>query len=219
MSNPEPGNNGDSTSDGTEDAELGTDTGESDESLRWITEDRENAYSCPGFSIVHEAVTLPDGSATDFDYLHDGPSVVILPFAPDGELVLIEEWRQAVKRVTQSFPAGGIEPGEGFHEAARRELTEETGYEAADVYPLDTFEPATGISDAIFHYFVATDCRPTGTQDLDDDESIRVKTSTLGEVLETLFTGELTDGRTALGLLRYVVGDMDQIPVSPPDRS
>lgn len=199
-----------------EDAESETPAGDTTQSLAWQTEERENAYECPGFSIVHEEVTLPDGTETDFDYLHDVPSVVILPFTKSGELVLIEEWRQAVKRVTHGFPAGGVEPGEGLQEAARRELTEETGYVASDLRHLDTFEPATGITDAIFHYFVATGCQPAGSQNLDGDETIHVVTSTLERLLERLLAGDLRDGRTALGLLRYVSNEMEQVPVSPP---
>jgi ADP-ribose pyrophosphatase len=186
-------------------------------SLRWHTGTRENAYECPGFSIVHEDVTLPDGTETDFDYLHDVPSVVVLPFTPEGELVVIEEWRQAVKRVVRGFPSGGAEPGESLPDAARRELEEETGYEASEVRHLDTFEPATGITDAVFHYFVATGCEPTGTQQLDEDETIEVATSTLETMMERLLGGDLGDGRTALGLLRYVIGEMEQVTLAPPD--
>lgn len=185
-------------------------------SLTWRTDDRESAYQCPGFSIVHESVTLPDGTETDFDYLHDVPSVVVIPFTSAGEVVVIDEWRQAVKRVVHGFPAGGVEPGEDLSEAAKRELEEETGYEAAAVSHLDTFEPATGISDAIFHYFVATDCQPTGTQTLDADETIRVETTTLGALMERLHAGNMGDGRTALGLLRYAIDEMDQVTVGPP---
>lgn len=186
------------------------------ESLSWTTETRENAYSCPGFSIVHETVTLPDGTQTDFDYLHDEPSVVVLPFTPDGDLVLIEEWRQAIKRVTRGFPAGGLEPGEDPREAAHRELTEETGYEATRVRTLATFEPATGISDATFHYVVANGCRPTGSQNLDDDESIRVETGTLEELFRALLQGELRDGRTALGVLYYAFERVDPVSMTSP---
>ncbi|AOW81115.1 ADP-ribose pyrophosphatase [Halodesulfurarchaeum formicicum] len=186
------------------------------DSLRWRTESRSTAYTCPGFSIVHEEITLPDGTETDFDYLHDAPSVVILPFTPEGDLVLIEEWRQAVKGLTLGFPAGGVEPGEEPAVAARRELTEETGYVAEALTALDSFEPATGITDAVFHFFVATGCEPTGTQDLDENESIRVTTSTLGALLERVLSGDLRDGRTALGLLRYVAEQEDQVTVAPP---
>jgi ADP-ribose pyrophosphatase len=186
------------------------------ESLRWETDSREIAYTCPGFEIHHEAVTLPDGTETDFDFLHDEPSVVVLPFTPDGEFVLVEEWRQAVKGLTCSFPAGGVEPGEALQAAASRELTEETGYEAAQIEALDSFEPATGISDAVFHYFVATGCRPTGSQDLDGDESIRVRTHSPEWLLDQVLAGELRDGRTALGLLRYVA-DRTELSVPNPE--
>ena len=191
-------------------------TEETGDQLRWQTTARENAYECPGFSIVHEQVQLPDGTETDFDYLHDQPSVVVIPFTPEGDLVAIEEWRQAVKRVTRSFPAGGIEPGEGLPEAAERELREETGYEAASVSHLATFEPATGIADATFHYFLATGCEPGEGQDLDDDESIRVDLTSLAEMFDALAEGELRDGRTALGLLTYAFERTDQLAIAPP---
>lgn len=186
------------------------------EELHWRTEYRETVYDCPGFSIMHEGVTLPDGTETDFDYLAEEPSVVVLPFTPAGEVLTIEEWRQAVKRVTLSFPAGGVEPDEELVGAAHRELEEETGYEADSVRALGTFEPATGFSNATFHYFVATGCRPTGERTLDADESIRVAPSTLPDLFDALEGGHLRDGRTALGLLAYAHERTDLSDVGPP---
>lgn len=176
---------------------------------RWRTESRETAYRCPGFSIVHETVRLPDGTRTDFDYLQEEPSVVVIPFTPAGELVLIEEWRQAVKGFTRGFPAGGMEAEEDVTAAARRELEEETGYVAEQLRVLDSFEPANGFADALFHYVVATGCRPAGEQRLDPDETITVRTGRLEELLDRLHSGELRDGRTALGLLRYAIEVLD----------
>lgn len=190
---------------------------ETSRSLDWRTDDSEIAYRCPGFSIVHESVTLPDGTETDFDYLHDVPSVVVIPFTPDGSVVVIDEWRQAPKRVVHGFPAGGVESEEDLSAAAKRELAEETGYEAAEVSHLDSFEPATGITDAVFHYFVATGCRPTATQSLDEDETIRVEETTLDALMERIHTGDIRDGRTALGLLRFAMSEMGEMTVNPPD--
>jgi len=79
------------------------------EELAWETLAAETAYGCPCFDIVHEDVRLPDGTETDFDFLREGDSVVVLPLTGDGDVVVIEEWRQAVKRVNRGLPAGGVE--------------------------------------------------------------------------------------------------------------
>lgn len=172
--------------------------------LAWTTADSEVAYSCPGFDIVHEKVELPDGTVTDFDHLHDAPAVVVIPFTPDEEVVVIEEWRQAVKRVNRGFPAGSVEPeDDDLLAAARRELEEETGYVAESVSSLGGFEPANGVMDASFHYLLAEGCRPDGSRDLDFNESIRVGTTTMDELEADLRSGALEDGRTAMGLLLY----------------
>ena len=179
--------------------------------LAWETLDRQVAYSCPGFDVVNETVRLPDGTETDFDYLSDEPSVAVVPFTADGELVVIEEWRQAVSRVSRGLPVGGVEPDdESLEAAARRELREETGYEADALEPLVTVEPANGIADAVLHLFVARGCRPAGDQRLDHNESIRVRTTTLETLVDAIGRGEIRDGRTVLGIAYYrLFGDGD----------
>ena len=177
---------------------------ETADDLAWETLYGETAYMCPGFDIQREQVRLPDGTETDFDYHSDSASVVVLPFTPDDEVVVIEEWRQAVKRVNRGLPAGGLEgDDDDLESAARRELEEETGYVAGEVEHLTTVEPANGIADAVFHYFVAHDCEPAGEQDLDFNESIRVDTTTLDDLLDAAREDDLRDGRTALGVLYY----------------
>ncbi|GGL47650.1 NUDIX hydrolase [Halocalculus aciditolerans] len=174
------------------------------EDLAWETTDARVAYECPGFDVVNEDVTLPDGTETDFDYLADDPAVVVLPFTPDGDVVLVEEWRQAVKHVNRGLPAGGIEPeDETYRAAARRELEEETGYTADALEPLGSFEPANGISDAEHHYFVAAGCTPDADQVLDFNESIRPTTMAYDALLDAVEENAITDGRTALGVTYF----------------
>jgi ADP-ribose pyrophosphatase len=177
---------------------------EEDDSLAWETLDSSVAYSCPGFDVVNEDVRMPGGSETDFDYLSEPESVVVLPFTPDGEVVVIEEWRQAVSRVSRGLPVGGVESDDAdLAAAAHRELTEETGYEAERVEHLTTVEPANGIADSVLHFFVARDCTPTGAQELDHNESIRPDTTTFEALRAAIANDDVQDGRTALGVLYY----------------
>jgi len=172
--------------------------------LTWETHDSTTDYTCPGFDVVRDGVRLPDGTDTDFHYVSEPPSVVVLPFRSDGDLVVIEEWRQAVDRVTYGLPAGGMEADDADPlAAARRELTEETGYEAERVEPLATYEPANGLFDSVFHYVVARGCEPGGEQSLDADESIRVGTAPFDSLLAAVEDGTLRDGRSAAGICYY----------------
>ena len=173
--------------------------------LAWETRGGEIEYTCPGFGVRRDDVVLPDGTETVFHYLTEPPSVVLLPFTPDGDVVVIEEWRQAVGRVNFGLPAGGLEGEETPVEAARRELAEETGHEAAAFEELGTFEPANGLLDSTFHYFVARGCEPTADRALDHDESIRVGSASFADLRDRAVAGELRDGRSALAVLQYAL--------------
>lgn len=172
--------------------------------LSWETVDRSVAYSCAGFDVINETVRLPDGTETDFDYVSEPPSVAVLPLTGDGQVVLIEEWRQAVDRVNRGIPAGTAEMDDpSLEAAAARELREETGYEAGDLETLGTVEPANGIADAVLHLFVGHDCTPSTDQSLDVDESIRVSPESWASLRERVAAGDVRDGRTVLAVSRY----------------
>lgn len=178
--------------------------------LRWETLASVIDYTCPGFRVRRDDVRLPDGTETDFHTVVDEPSVVILPFTPVGDVVVIDEWRQAVGRINRGLPAGSVEPEDDDRaRAVRRELEEETGYVAGLVEHLVTVEPANGVANFVFSYFVARDCRPDGERSLDHNESIAVTTMAWDDLVEQARTGKLRDGRTLLGVAHAVLAGVE----------
>ena len=174
--------------------------------LAWETLDSRLDYRCPGFDVRRDAVRFPNGTEGEYHSVEEPDAVVVLPFTPEGDVVVIEEWRQAVERVNRGLPAGSMEEHDDDPEVAvHRELAEETGYEAGTVEHLTSVEPANGFADAVFHYFVARDCEPTAQQDLDYNESISVGTTTLDALLDAARADDLRDGRSAMAVLYYAL--------------
>ncbi|MFB6282227.1 MAG: NUDIX domain-containing protein [Haloferacaceae archaeon] len=172
--------------------------------LAWERLDTGIEYACPGFEVRRDEVRLPDGTETSYHYVDEAPAVVVLPFTPDGAVVTIDEWRQAVGRINRGLPAGSVEPDDAdLAAAARRELAEETGHEAGSVEHRLTVEPTNGIADAVHHVFVARDCTPTADRDLDDNESIRVRRRAYDDLLAAAVDGDLRDGRTVVALYHH----------------
>ena len=70
--------------------------------------------------------------------------VGIVAVNPEGELLLVRQFRPAVWATTLELPSGHVEPGQTPEEAARTELLEETGHEAERFELLGDFSPDTG---------------------------------------------------------------------------
>ncbi|WP_434523088.1 NUDIX hydrolase [Halorubrum sp. AS12] len=195
------------------------------DNLSWETLDSAVDYACPGFDVRRDEVRFPDGETDGFHYVDEPPAVVVLPLTPDGDVVVIDEWRQAVGRVNRGIPAGTMEPEDGEPEngepkdsdsengnpettdaierAAARELAEETGYEAASFERLTTVEPTNGMADSVHHHVLATGCEPTAERELDHNESIAVETVPYDDLLAAVVDDGLRDGRAVTAVLWY----------------
>jgi ADP-ribose pyrophosphatase len=183
--------------------------------LAWETLDSDIDYACPGFDVRRDEVRFPDGETDGFHYVDEPPAVVVLPLTPDGDAVVIDEWRQAVGRVNRGIPAGTMEPEDGaegadgdvtdeaVERAAARELAEETGYEADAFERLTTVEPTNGMANAVHHHVLATGCEPTAERELDHNESISVETVPYEDLLAAVVDDGLRDGRAVTAVLWY----------------
>ncbi|NLH18186.1 MAG: NUDIX hydrolase [Phycisphaerae bacterium] len=117
--------------------------------------------------------------------------VGIVPVTNDGKLVLLEQYRPPIGGKVIELPAGlvGDVPGnrsEPLEAAARRELHEETGYEARRMEVLFEGCVTPGLCDETISFFLATDLYKTADGGGDETEDIIVHEVPLGAVMDFL---------------------------------
>ncbi len=100
----------------------------------------ENSWYTGGYDLVEQ----PDGSTKRYYWAELPPAAVILAIADD-QLVMVEQYRPAIREQCLELPAGIVEDGESFTTAGARELREETGFDPAGVSLLEEFWCTTGL--------------------------------------------------------------------------
>jgi ADP-ribose pyrophosphatase len=132
---------------------------------------------------------------------HPG-AVVILPLVDPDHVCLIHNFRIAVGQRLIELPAGTLEPPEVPLAAARRELTEETGYRTDQFRLLHTFYPSPGILDERMFLYLATELTP-GSPARQPDEAIENLVVPWQTALAMVDDRTIQDAKTIIGLLYY----------------
>ena len=172
--------------------------------LRWKVRRRHSEMRRqPWLEVFKETIVLPDGrTVDDFYSVEMQDFVVVVAVTGANEVVVESLYRHGAGRVTYSMPAGYMHPGEKPLEAARRELREETGYEAADWTPLGRFVVDGNRGCGWCNCFLAQDAEVTVKPISDDLAEADVSTMSLASVLDLLAAGDVAElaSVAALGL-------------------
>lgn len=149
---------------------------------------------------VHrDQVGLPDGKQGVREYITHPGAVAILAVLPDGRLIFERQYRYPLRQAFIEIPAGKIDPGEAIETCARRELREETGYEAASWEHVGVMHPCIGYSNERIEVFIARELSHVG-YDWDEGEFLEVLSLSLDEVRAAVASGEITDAKTMTAL-------------------
>lgn len=162
-----------------------------------MTRASETTYENAWIHVREDQVTGPAGDGIYGVVRMQHPAVFVVALDDQDRVCLVTLDRYTVG-VTIEVPAGGSD-GEAPLEAARRELREETGFEAAEWEQLGTMYALNGIADAVEHVFLAR-----GLRAVDDsasrsqaEEGIDAVTWVpFADVLGMIADGRITDGET-----------------------
>ena len=173
-----------------------------DAELLWEEVSCEHIVHDEWIDIRRSAFRFPDGSVFEPYYSYSRRNyVVIVATDTDGNYICVRQYRQGIKQVTTEFPAGGIErsgdkqygdenEAEDALAAARRELSEETGYVSDEWKSILKIPSNATIADNYAYIFEAKNCRKAGGQSLDETEFLRVKKYSADELSRLIKDGK-----------------------------
>jgi ADP-ribose pyrophosphatase len=154
------------------------------------------------FRVVRVGYPTPDGARQTREIVRHPGAVTILPLVDEQHLCLIRNYRASVGQTLIELPAGTLEPGEPPLDAARRELTEETGYTAGRWESLGSFLLSPGILDERMHLFVAGDLN-AGEASREPGEIISNLVVSWNDARRMIRDGVIQDAKTIVGLLKF----------------
>lgn len=164
----------------------------SEELKPWSVLDSRVLLDAAPFLRVHaETVELPDGRRVESFYRVEQSDFVLM-FVEDeeGRALMLRQYKHGARRVSQTFPAGMIAADEDPLVAAKRELLEETGYEAPDWTSLGSYVVQGNQRGCVCHMFHAQGARKVAEPDSGDLEEMWLERLTRAELIEAVAAGD-----------------------------
>lgn len=161
----------------------------------------KSVYKNRWISVREDNVVRPGGQNGIFGVIEMVAGSSILPIDVDNNVLLVKEFKYAVNRETIEVISGGIDKDETPLDAAKRELREEVGVDAADWTDLGSVDPFTTIVSSPNHIFLAQglshfDAKP------DEGEVLERITMPYEQALKMVMDGEITHAASCVLILK-----------------
>ncbi len=150
-----------------------------------------------------DTVQISSGQETTREIVEHSDCVVVVAIDDNDNVLLVNQFREAVGKELLEVPAGGIEADEDPQDCVRRELQEETGYLPRKVERLGGFYSAPGYCTEYLHLYLATDLTPSQLY-AEDTASIRLVRVPVTKIPGLIASGGICDAKSIAGLLTFL---------------
>ena len=156
--------------------------------------------------VTLDQARLPNGTLAAREVVYHPGGVAVLALDKDNTVYLVKQYRYPIQQLLLELPAGKLDHGaeENVLLGAQRELSEETGLEAAQWTYLGYTLASPGFCDEALHMYLARGLTRK-RQHLDEDEFLDVVTMPFGQLVEQVMDGTITDGKTVSTTLKVKV--------------
>ena len=150
-----------------------------------------------------DKIQMPDGRQTTREIVEHGNCIAVVAIDENNNILLVNQYREAVEKELLEIVAGGIESGEDVETAVKREMQEETGYQPQKLASLGGYYLAPGYSTEFLYLYLATDLIPSRLV-AEDTEGINVVRIPVSKIRKMLASGKICDGKSIAGLYMYL---------------
>lgn len=152
------------------------------------------------FDVYQWEQELYDGTKAIFEKIKRPDTVLVFPILEDGKILLAEQ-EQPGRNISFIGAIGGrVDDGEAPLAAVKRELLEESGYEAEEFVLWHAVQPVLKIDWAIY-VFVAKGLKKVSDLNLDGGEKIKLLPLTFEELVESTSKVAISDESVLIKIL------------------
>ena len=171
----------------------------------WTRRARRTVYTNPWIDVFHDEVDRPDGSPGIYGVVHfRNRAVGVVAVGDDGRILLVGQHRYTLDAYSWEIPEGGVGGDELLLDGARRELREETGFDATTWRRIARLSVSNSVTDEVGELFLATGLI-AGEAAPEPSEELELRWATLDEVLAEIDAGEIHDAMTIAAVCRYAL--------------
>jgi 8-oxo-dGTP pyrophosphatase MutT (NUDIX family) len=169
--------------------------------MQWTVHGERMIYDCEWLGLAVADVEVPGGRRFEHHVVRmPNKAAGTVVFDHDRGVLLLWRHRFITDTWGWEIPAGRIDPGETPARAAHRETVEETGWEPNDLRPLVSYQPTNGLTDQIFHCFIADGATRLG-EPSDPSEAERIEWVGIPELRRLVRDNEMLDGFSLTAVL------------------
>lgn len=162
---------------------------------------KEEVYKGAIFNVEKQTIQTPHHLIVNREIVTHSPVVVIVAIDQNDNIVITDEYRAGVNKVTKGLPAGFIDKGELPYTAAIREFTEETGYQPIECVEMLKINSSEGFTDEVAHLFlIRFNSSQKEKVHFDQDEFLESKLINKEKVKEMLLQNEIESSQVVSAL-------------------